>query len=280
MTESVRRAAPAFPSAVLLAGAGKMGGAMARGWLAAGLAPQALRVVEPRPSPELEALARAHGFALLDAPPWDGAPDVLVLAIKPQALDEARAFAPLAGERAVVLSILAGKSVADVAARLPDAGAVVRAMPNLPAAVGRGMTGLYCATALDPARRIEIETLIGATGAFEWLADEALMDAVTAVSGSGPAYVFYLVECLARAGEAQGLAPEAAARLARATIEGAGELLRLSPDSPASTLRENVTSPGGTTAAALKVLMADDGLEPLMRRAVEAARRRATELAG
>jgi pyrroline-5-carboxylate reductase len=184
------------------------------------------------------------------------------------------------GPQTLVVSILAGKTLADIAARFPRAGAIVRAMPNLPAAVGRGITGVAADKGVTAEQRGATNALLSAIGEVEWLPDESLIDAVTAVSGSGPAYVFYLVECLTRAGTELGLPPESAARLARATIEGAGELLHKSPERSPADLRESVTSRGGTTAAALEVLMAPDGLAPLMVRTAAAAKRRAGELAG
>jgi pyrroline-5-carboxylate reductase len=187
-------------------------------------------------------------------------------------------LAAFIGRDTLVVSILAGKTVAGIATAMPGSRAVVRAMPNLPASIGRGATGAYASPGTSARQRAMAAALLAANGLVEWVASEDLIDAVTAVSGSGPAYVFHLVECLAQAGVAAGLEAEVAQRLAQATIEGAGELLRTSALDPA-TLRRNVTSPGGTTAAALDVLMAEDGLGPLMRRAVEAAKRRAAELA-
>ncbi len=269
----------ALPSSLVLVGAGKMGGAMLEGWLAMGLAPAAVTVVDPMPGDVLKALASEKGFALASRIPAAAAPDVLVLGIKPQMLEAAApAIAPHVGPDTLVVSILAGKTIADLRDRLP-ARAVVRAMPNLPASVGRGMTGAFASPETTAAQREVTAALLSSIGRVEWVAEERLIDAVTAVSGSGPAYVFLLVECLARAGEAEGLPPETAARLARATIEGAGELLFRSDSGP-DLLRRNVTSPGGTTAAALEVLMASDGLDPLMRKAVAAARKRAEELSG
>jgi pyrroline-5-carboxylate reductase len=262
---------------VVLAGAGKMGGAMLKAWLDKGLGGQRLTVIDPQPSPEVVAEAQVGAFALNQ--PCDP-PDVLVLAIKPQTLDEAGALAPLAAPETLVISILAGKTLADISARFPRARAVLRAMPNLPAAVGRGITGVAGNEAVTSAQKIAADALLSAVGRVEWLPDERLIDAVTAVSGSGPAYVFYLAECLASAGRDLGLPPEIAARLARATIEGAGELLYRSPERTPADLRESVTSRGGTTAAALDVLMAADGLAPLVARAVAAAKRRAVELSG
>ncbi len=268
---------PRFPTSLVLAGAGKMGGAMLRAWLDRGLSPAGVCVLDPDPSPDIIVLAARTGFRL-NQPPEP--PQVLVLAIKPQALDEAAALTALAGPQTIVISILAGKTIANVKARLPGAGVIVRAMPNLPAAVGRGATGLAASADLSKAERTTIETLIGATGAFEWVADERLIDAVTAISGSGPAYVFYLAECLAEAGAALGLPADVAERLARATVEGAGELLFRNADRTPAELRESVTSRGGTTAAALETLMAADGLAPLILRTAEAARRRAETLSG
>jgi pyrroline-5-carboxylate reductase len=265
---------------VALVGAGKMGFAMLAGLSRQGK-PARLLVVEPAPAPEVVALCAQENFELVNAPKAPAcAVDAVVLAIKPQALDAAApALAPLIGAGTLVLSILAGKRIADLRQRLP-AEAFVRAMPNTPGAIGRGVTGAFASASASAHHRSLAQELLSALGAVEWLDSEELMDAVTAVSGSGPAYVFHLAECLADAGVAAGLPRDLAERLARATIAGAGELLRLSPQTQASTLRENVTSPGGTTAAALAELMAPDGLKPLMTRAVAAAARRAAELAG
>jgi pyrroline-5-carboxylate reductase len=270
---------PDLPSSLILVGAGKMGAAMLQGWLSAGLDPAGVAVIEPSPSPELTALAASSGFRLNPEPAGTQPPEILVLGIKPQMLDQVGpGLAPFLGRDTLVVSILAGKTVAGIAAAMPGSGAVVRAMPNLPASIGRGATGAYGSPETSARQRAMAAALLAANGLVEWVASEDLIDAVTAVSGSGPAYVFHLVECLAQAGVAAGLENEVAQRLAQATIEGAGELLRTSGLDPA-TLRRNVTSPGGTTAAALDVLMAEDGLGPLMRRAVEAAKRRAAELA-
>jgi pyrroline-5-carboxylate reductase len=267
-----------FDASLVLAGAGKMGGALLRAWLDRGYDPRKISVIEPRPSPELVELAGANGFAF--GPP-SRPPQVLVLAMKPQDLDEAAAgLAALVSRDTLVVSILAGKTIANVAARLPQAKAIVRAMPNLAAAVGRGMAALAANAAATPDQRATAGALLAATGRVEWLGGEELLDAATAVSGSGPAYVFYLAEALASAGAALGLPAEVAARLARATVEGAGELLFRCQESTVAELRENVTSRGGTTAAALEILMAQDGLTPLIERAVKAAKQRAAALAG
>ena len=265
-----------WPGSLVLAGCGRMGGALLRGWLAGGLPAEAVSVVDPHLDDETSAFCREAGIRL-DEPAQP--PEALVLAIKPQTFSGAPgAFALLAGPETLVVSILAGKTLANLRAGLPDAGAIVRAMPNLPAAVGRGASGLAAEAVLSEVQRSVATTLMGSVGLVEWV-DEALIDAVTALSGSGPAYVFLMVEALAAAGAAAGLPRDAAMRLARVTVEGAGALLQADPRSPAA-LREAVTSPGGTTAAALDVLRAPDALEALLTRAVAAATRRAGELAG
>ncbi len=272
--------AETLPRTLVLVGAGKMGGAMLEGWLRVGLDPAGTTVVDPRISEEMAGFCRSQGIALNPAEPMR-APDVLVLATKPQSLDDAaQAVDRILGPGTLVVSILAGKTVADLRARLPRARAVVRAMPNLPASIGRGATGAAASPEVDEAQRRIADTLLRCNGVVEWVPTEDLIDAVTALSGSGPAYVFHLVECLAEAGVAAGLPAELSGRLARATVSGAGELLQQS-DLDAGTLRQNVTSPGGTTAAALEVLMRDpNGMKALMREAVAAAKRRAEELAG
>jgi pyrroline-5-carboxylate reductase len=263
-----------FSGTLVLVGAGKMGGAMLEGWLALGLDPKDVVVLEPKPAPEIAALA-ARGVRLNASVT---AASVIVIAIKPQdAASVLPTLKPLAGENTLAISIMAGKTLGFLQSVLPCA--VVRSMPNTPAAIGRGITVAVPNGKVTPAQRDLGDRLLGAVGAVEWVADEALLDAVTAVSGSGPAYVFLLAESLARAGAAAGLPADLAARLARATVSGSGELLHRSP-LDAATLRQNVTSPGGTTAAALGVLMAPDGLDPLMQMAVAAATKRSRELAG
>ena len=259
---------------IVLAGAGKMGGAMLTGWLAGGLDPARVVVIEPMPSAEITALV-AKGVRL--NPAEATAAEVVILAVKPQMFREAGpTLKPWVGDSTLVLSIMAGTTIAS----LQDVvgGAVVRAMPNTPAAIGRGITVAVPAANVSAAQQALTNALLRATGAVEWVDDEALMDAVTAVSGSGPAYVFLLAEELARAGIAAGLPEALATRLARDTVSGAGELLYVS-DLPAGSLRQNVTSPGGTTAAALSVLMGADGFQPLLERAVAAATARSKELA-
>ena len=271
-----------IPGTLVLLGAGKMGGAMLEGWLARKLPPKKLVVLEPQPSKAIKALAR-RGLRLnpkgLDKAGGIGKVAAIVIAVKPQTAPEALPrLLPLVDANTVVVSIMAGRTLGFLAAALPGA-AVVRAMPNTPAAIGRGITvAVGNARVRAPARKLA-HALLAATGAVEWVDDEALMNAVTAVSGSGPAYVFLLAEAMARAGAAAGLPAALSEKLARETVAGAGELLHRSP-LPAATLRSNVTSPGGTTAAALDVLMGRDGLEPLMTRAVAAATRRGKDLAG
>ena len=265
-----------WPATLALAGCGRMGGALLRGWLHGGLPATAVHVIDPHLDDDTANFCREHGVSL--APPT-AAPQALVLAMKPQTFTAAPgSFSRLARRETLVVSILAGKTLANLRAGLPDAAAIVRAMPNLPAAVGRGASGLAGEAALTPAQRGVATTLMASVGLVEWV-EESLIDAVTALSGSGPAYVFLMVEALAAAGVAAGLPADVALRLARSTIEGAGALLQADARAPAA-LREAVTSPGGTTAAALDVLRGPEGLEALMTRAVAAARRRAGDLAG
>lgn len=260
---------------LVLAGAGKMGGAMLAGWLAGGLDPNVVTVIEPTPSEDIRALA-ARGVRLNSGD--TAIAEVLVLAIKPQMFTNASAaLRAFVGPSTLVVSIMAGKPIAAIAAGC--GGDVVRAMPNTPAAIGRGMTVAVAAREVSAAQRALSDALLRATGSVEWVDDEALMDAVTAVSGSGPAYVFLLAEELAKAGVAAGLPPQLAATLARETVAGAGELLHRS-DLDAAVLRQNVTSPGGTTAAALNVLMAADAMPRIMIEAIAAATKRSRELAG
>jgi pyrroline-5-carboxylate reductase len=270
----------ALDGPVVLAGAGKMGAALLAGWVSRGLRPGDVIVQDPHPSEDAAELARQHGIGivpLIDALPVP--PSVIVAAVKPQAMDAV--FPPLAkhaGPNTVVMSIAAGRSLSSFERHLPKGTAVVRAMPNTPAAIGRGITGAVGNTHVSADQKRLCQDLLSAVGDVVWLDDEALIDAVTAVSGSGPAYVFLLTETLARAGEAAGLDSATSMQLARATVSGAGELLRRSESDP-SALRQNVTSPGGTTATALSVLMREkDGLQELMTAAVLAAQKRGREL--
>jgi pyrroline-5-carboxylate reductase len=260
----------------LLVGCGKMGGALLSGWLGRGVAPETVHVVEPLP---VGVSDRVH---VVDRPEALGAafaPDIVIFAVKPQSLPAVASSYRKYVRNAVFLSIAAGKPVAFFERALGAEAAIVRSMPNTPAAVGSGITAAFANPRVSAAQRALCQMLLEAVGEVVWVDDEGLMDAVTAVSGSGPAYVFLLIECLAEAAVAEGLPPDIAQKLARATVIGSGALARSAPE-PAGQLRKNVTSPGGTTEAALKVLMAEDGMARLMRRAVRAATARSRELAG
>ena len=263
---------------LVLLGAGKMGGALLEGWLRLGLDPKNVAVIEPALTPQIAELTQ-RGLQI--NPPLRALKDAaaIVLAVKPQVAPQAiPPLEPLLGPKTVVVSIMAGRTLKFLADALAKPCAIVRAMPNTPAAIGRGIT-VAVSRNTDDTQRALADRLLSATGTVEWTNDEALMDAVTAVSGSGPAYVFLLAEALAQAGVAAGLPQELAAKLARETITGSGELLHRSP-LDAAVLRENVTSPAGTTAAALAVLMGPNGLASLMEKAVAAATARSRELGG
>ncbi len=268
-------------TSLVLAGCGKMGGALLSGWLDRGLDPQGVTVVDP--ATENLAWAAERGVTVVasaDDLPDTLQPDVVLFAVKPQMMaDVVPAYGQFAGGLSVFLSIAAGKTLLFFENFLGDAAPIVRSMPNTPAAVRRGMT-VACANSLvSEAQRAVCQHLLEAVGEVAWVDDEPLLDAVTAVSGSGPAYVFLLAENLAAAGVEAGLPEDLAARLARATVAGAGELLHQSPETP-DVLRTNVTSPGGTTAEALAVLMGQEGWQAAISRAVAAAARRSRELAG
>jgi pyrroline-5-carboxylate reductase len=268
---------------LILVGCGKMGGAMLRGWLARGLAPADVAVVEPTAAALGDLAEAARGLRLVAAAtglPPGFAPHVVVLAVKPQMMDEAIGhYRRFAGPETLFLSIAAGKTIGYFRARLGAEAAVVRAMPNTPAAIGRGISVAVASPQVTPGQRGLAGVLLAACGEVAWVADEELIDPVTALSGGGPAYVFLLIETLAEAGRKAGLPPDLAMRLARVTVSGAGELARQS-DQPAADLRRAVTSPKGTTLEALNILMAPDGLQPLFDRAIAAATRRSRELAG
>lgn len=263
-----------------IAGAGRMGGALLNGWAKARASgfDRAIVVIEPHLSADI-----APALKALDAqinPPADAAQalDTLILAIKPQTFaGAAEGLAPFVAPQTLVISIMAGVTVSAIKKKL-GAARVVRAMPNTPGAIGRGITAYAPGAGLSEAESAQVEALLAPLGAVERVPNEAAIDAVTALSGSGPAYVFFLVEVMAAAGEAEGLDKETSMRLARQTVAGAGALLETSPDTAAA-LRQAVTSPGGTTAAALEVLTANEGgLAPLMRKAIRAAAKRAKEL--
>lgn len=270
-----------FTSAVgriLLLGGGNMGGAMARGWVEYGISGDDILIVDPAPGAALRDLV-AEGTLRHAVSVPDEAFDVVVVAVKPQSMAEALpTLRPALKPDTLVISVAAGKTLGFINGLVGDLP-VVRAMPNTPALIGRGITGAVANAAVSLALREKADALLSASGPVVWLDRESDIDAVTAVSGSGPAYVFHLAETLAAAGEAAGLSPELAMTLARHTVAGAGELMIRSDDAP-DQLRRNVTSPNGTTQAALDVLMAPDGLGPLMVRAVAAARDRARELSG
>ena len=271
-----------LPGPLLLLGAGRMGMAMLKGWLKAGLPPRYIMVREPAPSPELLEIAKEKGILLDPAEDAIGQTAVLVAAVKPQVMDDALSgLAPVLPQPApMVLSIAAGRTIASFKRHLGADTPVVRAMPNTPAAIGRGISAFIASPEVSEEQKALARALLSALGEVVEVSDEAQMDAVTAVSGSGPAYVFLLTECMQQAAERLGLPTDIAARLARATVSGAGALMDRVSDDPAA-LRAAVTSPGGTTAAALSILMqADENLCTLMEKAIAAALRRSRELSG
>ena len=271
-----------MPASLILVGCGKMGDALLEGWLARGLRAADITVVEPN-ADIADTLRARHGVAVLSAPgdiAESAEPDVVVFSVKPQVMDAvAPGYARFAGPATVFLSIAAGKPIAFFEAALGDRAAIVRSMPNTPAAIRRGITVACANRRVTADQRALCQDLLEAVGEVAWVDDEGLLDAITALSGSGPAYVFLLAECMARAGVEAGLPEALAKRLARVTVAGSGELLHRSEEPP-EVLRRNVTSPGGTTAAALEVLMAEDGWQRLISKAIAAAAKRSRELAG
>ena len=261
-----------------LVGAGKMGGALLKGWLDRGLDRRAVVVIDPAPPPDSVAFLAEAGLAAQAAAPAGVTARVIVVAVKPQIIGEVLpTLRPLVGRDTVGLSIAAGTTLKQLKAGLGNI-AIVRSIPNTPAQVGRGITVAIANERADKAARTLVTTLLEAVGEVIWVDKEGMIDSATAVSGSGPAYIFHMVEALAAAAVSVGFDKASAEKLARATVEGAGELLHQS-DLPAEILRQNVTSPKGTTAAALKVLMGRPGLTALMKKAVAAARKRSRELA-
>lgn len=260
---------------LLLVGCGRMGGALLAGWRRAGV--EAVVAVDPARKPGAE--GEVHFVEDAAAIPPGFAPAAVVFAIKPQEAEAVLpAYARFAG-RAFYLSIMAGRRIAGLAARLGPAARIIRAMPNTPAAIGEGVSVACPGPGAGAAERALAERLLSAVGAVAWVGEEDLLDAVTAVSGSGPAYVFLLAELMEAGGRELGLPPDLARLLARRTVSGAGALLAASAEE-ASALRAAVTSKGGTTAAALSVLMAEDAWPRLVREALAAAARRSRELAG
>ncbi len=266
---------------LLLAGCGKMGGAMLAGWLKMGIEATNVTIVEPNYE-TAEALRLQYGVTTVSDPEdldLDTRPTVVIFAVKPQVMDDVvPAYARFNSEGVVFMSITAGKTIAYLENLIGSNAAIVRAMPNTPAAVGRGITVNFANAHVSNDQISLCEDLLSSVGEVAWIDDEDQIDAVTALSGGGPAYVFLLTECLALAGEHSGLPEELAKRLARVTVAGSGELLHCSNEEPA-TLRQNVTSPGGTTAEALRVLMGEDGWQPLLDKAIAAATARSRELA-
>ncbi|MEP3431031.1 MAG: pyrroline-5-carboxylate reductase [Roseibium sp.] len=262
----------------LLVGAGKMGGAMLAGWMADGIDPSSIVVCDPKLSPDMESLLKQHGIRHVTSVPDDLIASIILIAVKPQMMD-----AVLPGLKSAVqpdtliLSVAAGTPVSKFLSVFSDIP-VARCMPNTPAMVKRGITAVYPTDLVSEPQKQTIARLLSAVGKVVWLDEESQIDLVTGVSGSGPAYVFFLAEALSEAGKVAGLPEELAHELAVATVSGAGELMHQSGDHP-SILRKNVTSPNGTTAAALDVLMHVDGLQPVMTEAVAAAVKRAKELA-
>ncbi|MGI9351759.1 MAG: pyrroline-5-carboxylate reductase [Rhizobiaceae bacterium] len=262
---------------VVLIGAGNMGGAMLRGWIAGGMSPSSITVVDPGPSQDMKEYLASHLIELATDASGVNFPDVLLLAVKPQMMDKVLpSVKSLVGPETVAVSVAAGTTIAGISAALGNIP-VIRSMPNTPSLVGRGITVACPGNGVTQAHKNNVDQLLRAIGKLEWVEDETLIDTVTAVSGSGPAYVFHLAECMAQAGISAGLPPELAMTLARETVSGAGELLHLSEDEP-SVLRKNVTSPGGTTAAALEVLMAPEAMPKILEQAVLAAKKRSQEL--
>lgn len=272
----------AHPLNIALIGCGKMGTAMLRGWLKSNIENR-VYVVDPQPLPEDLDDFIPNPLASFTAPAdlIAAAPkiDIAVLAVKPQVMDEVcRAVSAAIPRSAPVLSIAAGRTIASLEACFGNTQPVIRAMPNTPAALGKGITVATANRQVTPAQRQDAERVMQAMGQVRWVEDEALMDPVTAVSGSGPAYVFLLIEVMAKAGEKQGLSPDLAMILARQTVIGSAALAEQEAETPAETLRRDVTSPGGTTAAALGVLHDSGAMQDLFDRAVAAATARGKEL--
>lgn len=265
---------------ILIVGCGKMGSAMLEGWIDRGTNPATVHVIEPSEgaAQSLQAQFGVNIYSDAARLPDGLEPSIVVFAVKPQVMDDVLPhYKSYASSGAVFLSIAAGKTLTFFENHLGKTAAIVRTMPNTPAAIRRGMTVAVANNNVTSAQKESSSRLLEAVGKVEWIEDEALMDGVVAVSGSGPAYVFLLAEAMAAAGVKAGLPEGLATRLARETVSGAGELLARSTEAPAI-LRKNVTSPGGTTAAALEVLMAEDGLQLVMDKALAAAARRSKEL--
>lgn len=264
---------------LVLVGAGKMGGAMLEGWLASGADPKMIVALDPFASDEMKALLNKHGVALNPAIASVTNAEVVLVAVKPQMMEEVLpTIVGLGASNPLILSVAAGKTIATFERFFGKSAAVIRTIPNTPAAIGRGITAM-CANPNVSAVQLQLASnLLSAIGEVVTVEREELIDCVTAVSGSGPAYVFYMTECLANAAEKIGIPPALAMQLARATVAGSAELMRVS-GTDAATLRKNVTSPNGTTHAALQIFMASDGMMQLFEKAVKAAADRSKELA-
>ncbi len=272
---------PTLSGRLVLIGAGKMGTAMLQGWLEAGITGDQVTIFDPAPPPETMALIAQHSIS--HNPPVDSVDGVeaILVAVKPQMVDEVLpAMAGLARDKPLIVSVVAGKTIAAFRQHFGETTPVVRTIPNTPAAVGRGITAMAASDGVSTKQSDLATALLASLGEVVTVADETLIDACTAISGSGPAYIFYMTECMTEAAVQLGLPADVAQQLARATVAGAGELMRAT-GTPAATLRENVTSPNGTTHAALQVLMADaDGMKQLLVRATAEAEKRSRELAG
>jgi pyrroline-5-carboxylate reductase len=265
---------------LVLVGAGKMGGAMLEGWIRSGVDPAKIAIIDPAPPPQIEKLIQDKKLRFNTDPGKLRDCEIVVIAVKPQSAGEAMPqIAALKSSRPLVLSVVAGKRIAFFETYFGADAAIVRSMPNTPAAVGRGITAISPNRHVSAAQKSLAEALLSAVGEVVTVSKEAHLDAVTAISGSGPAYVFYLTECMVEAGKKLGLSEELATRLARATVAGSGELMMRS-GLPAATLRQNVTSPKGTTHAALQVLMRQNGMMALLEEALREAEKRSRELAG
>lgn len=264
---------------LVLLGAGKMGGAMLEGWLKGGADPAKIVALDPAPPPEVRAVIEKAGVRLNPDISSISDAEVIIVAVKPQIMEDVLpSVVPLRTSKPLVLSVAAGKTIASFERHFGSDAAVIRTIPNTPAAVGRGITAMAANANVSDSQMALARALLESVGEVVTVDREELIDAVTAVSGSGPAYVFYLTECLASAGEKAGLPKELAMQLARATVSGAGELMHQT-GIEAATLRQNVTSPKGTTYAALQVLMAENGMQPLFDAAIAAATNRSRELA-
>jgi pyrroline-5-carboxylate reductase len=269
----------ALKGTLVLVGAGKMGGAMLEGWLKSGADPKKIAVLDPFVSGEMKALLAKHKVLLNPAIASIRNAEVVLIAVKPQMMEEVLpTIVGLGASKPLILSVAAGKTIASFERHFGKSAAIIRTIPNTPASIGRGITAMSANANVSAAQMKLAKDLLSAIGEVVTVDREELIDGVTAVSGSGPAYIFYMTECLAAAAEKVGLPPALAMQLARATVAGAGELMRVT-GTDAATLRQNVTSPNGTTHAALQILMANDGLQPLFEKAVKAAADRSRELA-